>query len=372
MKPYLVDVPVLLFVFVRPDTLAVVFEEVKKARPSMLFLASDGPRTHKPGDKERIRKSREIVEQVDWDCKVYKLYFDTNQGLYQMVQKALDFTFYYTDRCIFLEDDVVPSQSFFPFCAQLLEKYKDDLRINLICGMNHLGEYPEPTADYFFTDAAAIWGFALWKRTYMEFYDSCYGRSTYIMKMLRDKTRNRKGFYTNLKEYYEKHTVNGHPGGPEFFIRLTGCSQNRVNILPARNLIKNIGYGEGATHSAGDLKLLPSRVQKIFDMKVYELEFPLKHPQYVISDSRFERKQNLVTANNHPLRAVSRRAEGCLRRFYYKDKSGLKEDVTVFFGSVFCRIITFMQTGMELGSFILHKSTKLPDFIKILSLKLKQ
>ncbi|BCJ94684.1 hypothetical protein acsn021_22530 [Anaerocolumna cellulosilytica] len=355
MKPYLVDVPVLLFVFIRPDTLTKVFNEIKKARPRILILASDGPRDNHPEDMEKILKSREIVNEVDWDCKVYKLYFENNQGLYVMVQKALDFTFYYTDRCIFLEDDVVPSQSFFPFCAELLEKYKDDLRINMICGMNHLGIYKEPEADYFFTEAAAIWGFAMWKRTYLGFYDACYGKSNYTMGRLKEKTRNRKPFYKNLREYCVNQTVNGHLGGPEFYLRFTGCSQNRLNIIPKKNLIKNIGFGEGATHSAGDLAKLPLSVQKVFNMKVYPLTFPLTHPDYVIGDAKYEQLQDKITANNHPLMLALRKAEGFFRRLYYDKSACFKVSAGKYLLKLLYYSIVTFQSSLELGSFLLHK-----------------
>lgn len=359
MKPYLVDVPVLLFVFIRPDTLAEVFKEIKRARPSMLILASDGPRPNQNEDLSKILKSREIVEQVDWDCKVYKLYFDTNQGLYVMVQKALDFAFYYTDRCIFLEDDVVPSQSFFPFCAELLERYKEDLRINMICGMNHLGKYTKPEADYFFSEAAAIWGFAMWKRTYLGFYDACYGKSEYTMERLKDKNKNRKPFNKDLKEYYKYHTVNGHPGGPEFYLRFTGCSQSRLNIIPTKNLIKNIGFGEGATHSAGELVKLPLSVQKIFNMKVYKLTFPLAHPDYVIGDTRYEQLQDKITANGHPLRLGIRKAEGFWRRLFYGDYKKLHTKVKKYLLKTFSYSIILLQSGLETGSFLFHKYVQL-------------
>ena len=44
MKPFLVDVPVLILFFNRPQQLSQVFEQVRNARPSKLFLYQDGPR----------------------------------------------------------------------------------------------------------------------------------------------------------------------------------------------------------------------------------------------------------------------------------------------------------------------------------------
>jgi hypothetical protein len=68
MKPALVDVPVLILFFNRPQQLSQVFEQVKKARPSRLFLYQDGARNEH--DLPGIKACREIVSQIDWECEV--------------------------------------------------------------------------------------------------------------------------------------------------------------------------------------------------------------------------------------------------------------------------------------------------------------
>jgi hypothetical protein len=318
MKAYLVDVPVLLFVFIRPNTLKEVFDVIKEARPSKLFLASDGPRPDHPDDWEKISESRRIVEEIDWDCCVYQYYLKENHGLYHMVQEALDWVFYYVDRCIFLEDDVVPSLSFFPYCAELLERYKDDSRINMICGMNHLGVYKEPYTDYFFSKAAAIWGFALWRRTYEDFYDDTYGRDNYILDRIKENSKDYKDFIKALLGYRQNPYYGGHIPGPEFYLRFIISTQNKVNIIPKYNMIKNIGFCEGSTHAADELRIMPKGVQKMFRMKTYEYTFPLQHPSYVIEDRAYEKKVLRILARNHPLILFYRKWNGLLRKIYYK------------------------------------------------------
>lgn len=49
-----IDVPVLLIFFNRPETFCKVFEQVKLARPSKLFLYQDGARKNRPTDVERV------------------------------------------------------------------------------------------------------------------------------------------------------------------------------------------------------------------------------------------------------------------------------------------------------------------------------
>jgi hypothetical protein len=318
MKAYLVDVSVLLFVFVRPNALRCVFDRIKEARPSKLFLISDGPRPDHPNDQERIAESRSIVEEIDWECCVYKYYNEENHGLYPMVKEALDFVFGNVDRCIFLEDDVVPALSFFPYCEELLELYKDDLRINMICGMNHLGEYKEPNTDYFFSEASSIWGFALWRRTYEAFYDYAYGSDNYILDRMKKNSKNYVDFVKELEGYYHNANYGGHIAGPEFYLRFNNSAQNKVNIIPKYNMIKNIGCCEGSTHAADELRIMPKGVQKMFQMKTYEYTFPLKHPSYIVADQWYEKKVLRILARNHPIIAAYRRCEGLLRRVYYK------------------------------------------------------
>lgn len=129
MKPYLVDVPVKINIWTRPECQRKQFEVIKQARPSILFVTSDGGRNER--EWQLIYQNRKIYdEEIDWDCKVYKLYMDHNLGMYAMGEKRTELIWNTVDRCIMLEDDILPSVSFFQYCAELLEKYKDDERIN--------------------------------------------------------------------------------------------------------------------------------------------------------------------------------------------------------------------------------------------------
>ena len=72
MKPALVDVSVLVLFFNRPDLLRQVFNQIRAARPSRLFLYQDGPRNN--SDQSGIDACRKIVEEIDWECEVHKNY----------------------------------------------------------------------------------------------------------------------------------------------------------------------------------------------------------------------------------------------------------------------------------------------------------
>lgn len=318
-KPFLVDVPVVIFVFIRTETLQLVFDAVREARPSKLYLASDGPRIGVDADKEKIKQCRKIVEDIDWDCEVHRIYFEKNQGMYEMAKKIYAYVFEREDRAILLEDDIVPCKAFFQFCAEVLEKYKDDFRINSITGMNHLGVYNKPNTDYFFSKMGSIWGIAMWRRTYELFYKFDYGKDSYVCDLTKQIAKKDSYFCKSLDGYANQKKIGGHPAGPEFFLKQNIFMQNQLYIVPRKNLIKNIGYASGSTHAADDLRKMPKGIQQVFNMDTYEIEFPMREPQYVIPDVVYEKRLKRIMAWNHPVISFYRRCEGILRRIYYGD-----------------------------------------------------
>ena len=151
------------FFFSRPNCFAKVFEQVKMARPSKLFLYQDGPRENNHNDVKGIAECRKIAEAIDWECEVQTFYQEKNVGCDPSEFLAQKWAFSHVDKCIILEDDDVPSQSFFPYCKELLDKYENDDRINMICGMNNLETVDSPYS-YLFSTTGSIWGWATWKR----------------------------------------------------------------------------------------------------------------------------------------------------------------------------------------------------------------
>ena len=175
MKSSKTDIAVLLLFFTRSDTFRQVFEAVRQARPSMLLLYQDGPRG--PQDLPGIEACREIVSDahIDWECEVHRNYLDHNEGCDPSGFRSHRWAFSLAEKVIVLEDDVVPSQSFFPFCKEMLDKYEHDERVSMIAGFN-IDELTKDCGNdsYFFTSAFSIWGWASWRRV-AERWDPSYG-----------------------------------------------------------------------------------------------------------------------------------------------------------------------------------------------------
>lgn len=285
-KPYLVDVPVRVNIWIRPECQRKQFEVLKQARPSIMFLQSDGGRNDK--EWEAININRKIFdEEVDWDCTIYKIYEDINNGLYTMSKKVKEIIWNKVDRCIFLEDDHIPSVSFFQFCAEMLEKYKDDERIHMICGNNVFGTYPDAEPyDYFFTQNGwSIWGTATWKRTIDREYPLEYADNEYIKRCIKANVTD--FWYKKVEGYCNGKLVDNHVPGSEYYNAINSALYHRLSIVPTRNMIKNIGIiGEHVNFSGKKEEDIPS----YFNQRTYEIDFPIKHPKYIIDDKDFGKK----------------------------------------------------------------------------------
>ena len=212
MNPAKIDVSVLILFFNRPEQLRQVFEQVRQARPARLFLYQDGPRGER--DMAGIEACRKVVEQIDWECEVHRKYQERNYGCDPSEYLSQKWAFSMTDKCIVLEDDDVPSQSFFPFCKELLDRYEDDPRVAMICGFNEDEVTPHCSDSYFFTSIFAIWGWASWRRVIDQWEgDYAFLDDKENMKRLEELSRQRRyrkdfipmcrNHRATGKEYYE-------------------------------------------------------------------------------------------------------------------------------------------------------------------------
>lgn len=283
------DVPVLMLVFNRPEKTRQVFEQVRAAKPSRLFVAADGPRPVRPEDAPRCAATRRIVDEVDWPCTVQTLFRDTNLGCKRGVESGITWFFSHVDAGIVLEDDCVPARSFFPYCAELLERYADHDDVMMVAGTNALGEWRSDRQSYSFSYNYNIWGWASWRRAW-DHYDP-------VMPAWNDpeaRSRVKQLLGTQLFRWWEPRLDSVSRGLTDtwdwvwiFALMLAGS----VTATPARNLVTNIGFDQEATHTRNewsDGSRLPT----------YELAFPLRHPASRNPDHEFDR---LVHRRGTPL-----------------------------------------------------------------------
>lgn len=313
MKSFLVDIPIALIFFARPDVLKETFFSIKRARPSKLFLIQDGARTGRGDDLKNIQLCRDIVKDIDWDCEVRTNFSEENLGCGMRIFSGISWAFQHVDRLAIIEDDCNPCDSFFKFCEVLLEYYKNDERLDMICGMNHLGVYEYTPYDYFFSMAASPWGWATWKRV----WDSV----DYDMNFLKDSDAERlivnlfgKFMFDEGRKKLSALETGRKLSSWSYQKGLSTLLQSRLVIVPKYNLITNIGLSENSANSVSSLKYIPKGLRRIYFMKTHEIKFPLKHPKYVINDVHYKKKVDRIMGVGHPLVCFYRTCESVLYR----------------------------------------------------------
>ena len=303
MFPSKIDVPVLLIFFARPHTFKKVFDSVRKARPSVLLLWQDGPRSGNNKDLEGIKLCRTIVEEgIDWDCKVHKHFNEKNFGCDPSTFYSHKWAFSIVDKCIVLEDDMVPSQSYFSFCKEMLDKYEFDERINHICGVNPIGTNENCPADYFFAyNGTGAW--ASWRRVALEWDEeySFLNKDYYLYNL----KYSRKSLFSKSLEIAKGRRKMGIPYW-ETILGFNCMLNNRLVIIPRNNLVKNIGFSLGATHGA-DIRLLYKSMRQVFLQEAQEIVFPLKYQEFVVPDKRYEECYNRIIGIGHPFLSFRRK-----------------------------------------------------------------
>ena len=298
-SPAKIDIAVLMLFFTRSDTLQLVFNEVRKARPARLFLYQDGPRND--ADLPGIEACRRIVgdDQIDWECDVRRQYLDHNQGCDPSGFLSHQWAFSLADKVIVLEDDVVPSQSFFPFCKEMLDRYEHDERITMVSGFNTDEVTADVREDYFFTSFQSIWGWASWSRVARRWQaDYAFMSDPQARRQLEAIARRRRLRNTMMKMFSD-HSQSGKP----YFESIYWADlilNNGLTIMPTRNLVNNVGLTADSTHFAAELQTMPRRLRRIFTMPRYELTFPLQHPRYVVDHVDYLDRRYKVLGWNHP------------------------------------------------------------------------
>ena len=333
--PFKIDISVLILFFNRPDHLAKVFEEVRKARPARLFLYQDGPRGER--DMPGIEACRKVVADIDWECEVHRKYQERNFGCDPSEYLSQKWAFSLTDKCIVLEDDDVPSQSFFPFCKELLDRYEHDERITMISGFNIDEVSPDVPDSYFFTSTFSIWGWASWRRVIDRWEgDYAFLDDEYAMRQLAALVKQRdyrSDFITMCRQHRET--------GKEFYESIFWASNllhSGLAIMPAKNMVNNLGLTADSTHFSGSLNTTPRAYRRIFTMKRHEMQFPLRHPKYVVDHIAYKERLYKTNAWNHPWTKAGRSMEELLLNLRYGNFSGIWK--------AFCRRIRIF-TGKE-------------------------
>ncbi len=245
IPPYPLKTAVLFLIFKRLDTTKQVFEAIKQAKPTKLYIAADGPRDHVEGEAEKVKAVREyVINNIDWACEVKTLFREKNLGCGKAVSEAITWFFENEEQGIILEDDTVPSQSFFWFCEELLERYKNDKRVWHIGGTNFQDGIIRSDGSYYFSVISHVWGWATWADRW-KFYE-------FEMKNISDDKFIDEYWKGSAAKYWKKifwKMKKFEIDTWDYQWTFTIWRNKGLSIIPNINLVKNIGFGSEATHT---------------------------------------------------------------------------------------------------------------------------
>lgn len=282
-KSTLLNTAVLFLVFNRPDTTARVFEEIRKAKPRSLYVASDGARDNRAEESILVDEVRRIATEVDWPCDVKTLFREKNLGCKDAVGEAITWFFQHEEQGIILEDDCLPSQSFFPFCQQMLEMYRGDERVFLISGYNRQQRWKPNEGDYFFSNFGGIWGWASWRRAW-EYYDSEMSqldelvKTNFFTKLLGKKLGPlRESELVSAKKRIDA----GEISTWDYPWAYSRHLQGGLACVPSVSMISNIGFGPGATHT---------KTHRSDMVQALNFQLPAKANPHMVADAKYDWK----------------------------------------------------------------------------------
>ena len=261
-------------------------EAIRTVRPPRLYVAADGARERK-GEAERCRTVRHIATDVDWQCEVKTLFQNRNLGCRVAVSTAIDWFFQLENEGIILEDDCLPGADFFPFCAQLLERFRDDEKIMAVCGSSYAEPPTNYKASYYFSYYADMWGWATWRRAW-RLYDRDLSRWPEFkacggLKALTGPSPWREPYWTNIFDASRRNLFDS--WGYRWIYSV--IEHGGIACYPVQNLISNLGFRGDATHTIVN-EHQPQSPRA--NLSLGKLEFPLVHPTVVARSEALERQ----------------------------------------------------------------------------------
>lgn len=287
----MVETPVLFITFARPDYARRTWDAIKAAQPKNLYFYSNKGREEKEGEIERNEEIRAFVKEIDWDCNLRTWFRDKTVNIYESLEGAISWLFDNEEQGIILEEDCVASLAFFDYCQQLLPRYKDDYRIWIISGDNYFEKQRFCDYDYFFSQDMQIYGWASWRSRWKQInwekgLDIDTIREEGIINAT-FRTRRKKTIFSQM--LYSSQEFVDETKCWDFSFLTYGMMNNALAVVPARNLVENIGL-EGV-HLKQKKKL------------VYNAEVTYNEPHY-----RIEKEPVFIAPNleydNVILRAI--------------------------------------------------------------------
>ncbi|MCH2181947.1 MAG: glycosyltransferase family 2 protein [Mariniblastus sp.] len=284
--------PIAFCVFNRPEVTERVFCEIAKQRPRHLLVIADGPRSQHPDDPKKIARTRDIIKKIDWPCDLRTCFAEQNMGCGQRMATGLTWAFQQFEELIILEDDCLPHPSFFGFCEQLLARFRDNPDVMMISGDN-FQPAPRSGNSYYFSKWPHIWGWASWRQAWQSFLDTTPPQDNtelaHVLSRVHAQTDEIERWTSILRDYFD-----GKIDTWDFRWMYAIWQKQGLTVLPNLNLVSNLGFGPGATHTMDENSPLA-------EMTIHEV-VNLAHPLHIQVDAEADRWtfEHIMQLNGSP------------------------------------------------------------------------
>jgi len=284
---------VAIFFYRRPEMVAALIGILRHHRPPRIWLIADGPREGSMHEKELCLEARKVADTaIDWPCEIRRVYAETHLGLRQRFESGLDELFSKESEAIILEEDCHPLPDFFPFCEEMLARYRREVRVGGVSGNCFLPRRQAVEADYFFSRYLHIWGWATWARAWHAYDRNRWAWPAGGFRHYFPKSDQREVKYWNRifgRLALGKFSTWDYPWASSFW------RAGWVSITPCQNLVQNVGFGPDATNTR-DLQINTGIERED------GLPPPYRGPQEIQADEVLDR----LVFENHFLRTEGR------------------------------------------------------------------
>lgn len=279
----MVETPVLFETFVRTDYARLVFDAIKAAQPKKLYFYSNKGRADHEGEIERNEEIRSWVKEIDWDCELHTWFRDECVDVYTSLRGAISWLFDNEEAGIVLEDDCVPTQAFFNFCDQMIEKFRNDRRVWYVSGDNFANINPGGY-DYIFSRYHWMYGWASWADRWhsidwdnLRIVETVESGIAYQLYKTKRQADNRNNQILKFKEFVERTYC------WDYIFGLCADQNNSLGVFPKKHLIWNAGVN--GEHHRGKTQVSWVNIQPVDCDNPYEIS---NEPPYVFANQEYD------------------------------------------------------------------------------------
>tara|TARA_A100000164_G_scaffold373316_1_gene404287 strand:- start:87 stop:1073 length:987 start_codon:yes stop_codon:yes gene_type:complete len=280
------NIPVLLILYKRPDTTTYVINSLKNVKAKLIYIVINKPPSNQNyQDYNNYKKVLKLVNEIDWGCKLVIKKRKKHFSSYDSVKSSVEWFFKNEKEGIVLEDDTVPNKSFFIICKKLLKKYRNNKRIAQISGTSFKNLSKIINHSYFFSNYAPTWGYATWRRSINDYDEKMKDWPKLRKKKSLLKINNSEGFLYYWTKIFDNQYKNRSKHWDERWL-YSNWKNNKLSIIPKKNLVKNIGFGATATHTKTE--------EWFSNLETHEIKYKNKHPKKIFANLEYD---NWLTIN---------------------------------------------------------------------------